>query len=219
MNLINLLTDKKYCPICNKQNKVCILSKNKQINSIDNNLIKAKFEFNRSDILLKKSTFKYEICLDVSDNSFFIEFYSPDNEKLTDYVPTYLIRDIKKYISRFNSYPIYWFCNNCNRYSSQSDSITLNFKKSHFTPDHINMKSEQFVFIEDLSDKECNIYYLSNFLNKNKSHLNVERNQPKNKIKNHSNWFFDEQSIELPLINIKSCNDIISKLNKIILFS
>ena len=194
MNIKQFLEYKDNCPICSEQLKTAFFYRKKQlIKKEDNNLL---VFFDLNSLKRLKGKFKVCFCINTNDNSFFVDFYDDNLNKIENGAPSFLIKRLKDMLNNMSENRIYKYCACDNyMYSSNHFKIDLNSNKIN----DLNVNFESFHII---ANKE---YFLCNKYDENKSYIYSDKS-----LKN---------VIKTSILKFSNKKDMADKLNKIIIFS
>lgn len=214
MNLQSFLNYKNICPLCSNPLKLFFHHKSAQL--IDNNNILIKF--NMYSAKRHTKTCQVGFYINLVDNSFHIEFYTKDDEKLEN-IPMLLLKHFKEYNLNLSQYQFYNICKHCNNYECESNYFDINLNNlSNLNIGDLIISKETFCMYDKCQDGYLRFRLVNDF-ESNKSFLKIcetNTNNPRNisdlvTVKNHNIY-------EIDLINFSSKEAMINKFNKLLPF-
>lgn len=128
MNLKEFINFRRNCPSCNTPLVTSFHSKRKQKHRYEENRIVVLFDLKS----LKKGQahFKAGYSFGLEDNSFYVDFYTQDEELIEDQTHFFLMERFKDLDNNLGAYTFYRSCDNktCNRYFYASSSFNTDYK-------------------------------------------------------------------------------------------
>jgi hypothetical protein len=221
------MTHRPYCPLCNNKIITGFLSYKRQIlpdNTKCQYLNSSDFcraFFNLTALPPNKDNYRISINFNQFNNYFFIDFYkkyfptsNPLNASpvpLTSF-PSHLIMTLMKFMSVVKPYNFYNSCSTCSSYFASTNCFDLDFNENLFSP--IKIETELFHFKQELHNQYVSIKLHNNYISKT-SEIYYSKFSDENSLR----WepHHHTKKVKTNLIDIS--NNILDKLNKIILLS
>lgn len=195
MNIREFLKHKNSCPICNEDLKTAFFYRKKQIIKKHDSIISVFFDLNS---LRRIGDKKFKVCFSINmdDNSFVVDFYDENLNKIENESPSFLIKRLKDMLNNMSENRIYKYCS-CDNYMYSSNLFKIDLNNHNI--------NDLFVSFESFHIKSNKEYFLCNKYDENKSYVYTDKS-----LKN---------VIKTGIIKFSNEKDMIEKLNKIILFS
>lgn len=211
MRLKEFFEYKNYCPLCKNKLSCSFYSKKRKLSSVDDNWYQTTIDM--TAIKKSQKTYKAMLFLNKNNNSFFVDFCEKDMSLLDKSIPLSILNRFKSYNKNIQSCQIYKFCQNCDNYNYISNTFNIDFKKQ--TIGDLSIDFESFYLILPVEDGYKH-FKLTNKFKENKSELFYS----KFNTELIPRWDLTFRTPQIKTSLIKFSNeDMIDKLNKIILFS
>lgn len=222
-NLQNFLNYKQDCPHCfNALNFFLISKSHQKIRSIDNG-IQIELEINSFPSAKNKKRFRTHYNLNYETNEFSVDFVESEHirndVKYLEQVPVSRLEDCKSF-TKNKMVLFYKSCGVCQRYNYSSSSIDFNYKTSKMEPfivrkEHINLSQKsgldlrKYELTNDYIDKKSTLLYdrFTNSLDL-KAAMNAALSGKK-----------DMKMLEMPLIKMTEPQELMERLDTLIVFS
>lgn len=211
MNIKQFLEYKNTCPLCNKNLTAFFTSKKRKIDELNNDWCQVFINL----LHMKKYQKAYTAALYIHkySNSFFVDFFRKDGSLVADSVPITLLHSFQNFIKNVGTNSIYRTCNYCNQYNYNYNNVTLNYLNATIEP--LAIHYEYFEIIQTVDDGYQHFRLYNNYI-ENKSELYY--NKSTEYYIPRWNMVIKSPFIKTSLIKF-SDNNLINKLNKIVLFS
>lgn len=206
MNLEDFLKYKTHCPLCSNKLNLVFHSRKRQKIRQENNRILITFAMTPLNMIEK--TYNVGFSIDPHENSFFIEFYTDRGVKFEE-IPVSLLKKFHSFNTNLGAYKFYRFCN-CGNYHYESNYFCINLQTLNIGD--LIIDKERFYFYYD-GYKE---FELLNNYTTNKSLLGINRYQfeiSPQTIYNKPDW------LEFSLLKFTSKEEIVERINKLLVFS
>lgn len=211
MNIKEFLEYKKNCPLCGKNLNTFLISKKRKIEDLNDEWCQVIFKLNS----LKKSQDYYLASLvwNKYSNSFFVDFLRKNGSLLDNCVPVSLLKSFQNYIKNLGGCSIYRACNNCDKYHYHFNDVKINYSNNTISPLSINF--EHFELLQPTEDGYKHFKLNNNYIEGKSELFYTKTNEyyvPR--------WDMSFRTPRIKTHLIKFSNEeILDKLNKIILFS
>jgi hypothetical protein len=220
MNLQEFINYRKDCPLCDSQLKLAFHSKRRQTHRYEDNRL--LFVFDLNGLTNKQKNYKVGYSFGLEDNSYYIEFYSKNDQRFDNETPDFLRARFKEFNKNLLIYHYFKYCPRCRCYNYSSNSfnmMTTIYDKHNIGS--LNVETEYIGMTKPALFGGYKIYKLHNNYTDNKSILMFGKHT--NEFAAESDYIYNISQkldmIETSIIKFTSKDETMCRLSKLILFS
>lgn len=213
MILREFINHRHECPLCDFPLTTTFHSKKWQnMKYIDDRMV---VMFRMDGLKKKQKDYKVSYCFGLEDNSWYVDFYTKDEELIGLETQDHLRVRFKELNKNLKGYRFYKYCSRCGCYMYSSNFFELDFKKAlisdlHIVDEHFGMAVEV--------ENGFKIYKLINNPKKNQSIIMCSKNASDVWARADCN-LSDQDMVQVPLIKFSSREEVIDRLKKLLVFS
>ena len=218
MSLRKFLEYRVKRPLCNNPLSLFLSSKKQQKHIYEKNSLIIKFPMYNTN-----HSHYYDVAysFNLDSNSFWIDFYTKDNIKMEESLPIFLFKKFKGLDANIKIYKFYNVCEKCDRYNYCSNNFSLNLTQGKIDCDII--LSSEYLGLSQKSGEYYKLFRIINSFNVSNSIIEYGRGKSFESLLMNGAWIdcsdITYTMLKLPLINFSTEEEIINRLNKLILFS
>jgi len=212
MNLDDFLQYRDVCPLCNEKLQLVFHSKKRQnIKYEENNIL---ITFPMDSLNKNDKSYKVGFSFNPKNNSFFIEFFTARGEKI-EIISSSILKKFLSFNTNLGAYKFYKFCRNCTNYHYESNYFKLNLQALNIG--ELTVNKERFYMLKPWQDGYKEFELLNDYVT-NKSLLGIMNTDVNRRMYNFEHAS-EPDMLELSLLKFVSKDEMISRIDKLILFS
>jgi len=201
------------CPLCLNKLKLVFHSKKRQsIKYEENNIL---ITFPMGSINKNQKSYKVGFSFDPKNNSFFIDFFTERGEKF-EIVPLSLLKKFTSFNTNLGAYKFYKVCDYCHNYHYTSNYFNLDL--SNHNIGDLTVHTEKFCLFKPWNDEFKSFIMINNY-HLNKTTLTVSTSKEINQCTKMLSQDIYDNIFELDLLKFTSKDEMINRLNRLLLFS